>query len=192
MPAATSNETNILMATGTFDTSVALTDVHLADGRVLRLPTAVLSPKIDGLLPAPDASAGVIPSPDAGAHSTGDSMVIPIVEEHLEVGKRTVTTGKVRLQKTVHEFEAALDEPLAVRTYDIERIVLNQQVDAPPAVRYEGDTTIYPLVEERLILTKQLVLKEEVRVTKRDTERRDTQVVTLRREHLVVEREPVD
>jgi uncharacterized protein (TIGR02271 family) len=85
-----------------------------------------------------------------------------------------------------------LDEPLAIRTFDVERITINQVVDAPPEVRQEGDTTIYPLVEEQLVLTKQLILKQEVRVTKREGEKRDTQVVTLRREQLSVVRTPID
>ena len=42
-----------------------------------------------------------------------------------------------------------------------------------------------------MILTKQLILKEEVRVTLRETERMDTQVVKLHRDHLVIEREPI-
>ena len=124
--------------------------------------------------------------------SDAASLVVPIVEEQLTVGKRTVATGKVRLEKTVQEYQQALDEPLAVRTFDIERVVLNRVIDAVPEVRQEGDTTIYPLIEERLILTKELILKEELRVTKRDTEWRDTQVVTLRREHMTVERRPAE
>ena len=76
-----------------------------------------------------------------------------------------------------------------MRTYDIEHIVFNQPVDVAPGIRTEGETTIYPLIEEQLVLTKQLILKEEIRVTRRETHRRDTQSVTLRRERLVVERE---
>ena len=116
-------------------------------------------------------------------------QVIPLIEEQLLVGKQTVETGKVRLIKSVQEHQQALDEPLAVRTFDIERIILNHPVDAAPGIRHEGEVTIYPVVEEQLVLTKQLILREEIRVTQRDTERRDNQVVTLRREHLLIERE---
>lgn len=119
----------------------------------------------------------------------GDTVTIPLIEEQLVLEKRVVETGKVRLHKTVQEFEQQLDEPLAVNTFDIERVILNQVVESAPDIRQEGDTTIYPLVEERLVLSRQLVLKEEVRVTRRLSERRDTQVVTLRRDHLTVERQ---
>ena len=149
-------------------------ELQLPDGRILRLATSVL-------LAAPANLQAEAPG----------TITIPIVEERLDISRKTVETGKVRLHKTVQEFEAVLDEPLAVRTYDIEHIVLNKPVETAPGVRTEGDTTIYSLVEEQLVLTKQLILKEEVRVTRRDTERRDTQSVTLRREHVAVEREAI-
>jgi len=119
-----------------------------------------------------------------------EPVMIPVIEEQLAVGKRTVVTGTVLLEKQTQEYHETLDVPLAVRTFDIERVVLNQPVDSAPAVRKEGDTTIYPVVEEQLVLTTQLVLKEEVRVTRRDTERRDTRTVTLKRESLTVTRKP--
>ena len=128
------------------------------------------------------------PRPAPPAEADGP-QVIPIIEEQLHVGKQTIETGKVRLVKTVGEYHETLNEPLAIRTFDIERVAFNQPVDSAPQVRHEGATTIYPVVEEQLVLTKRLILKEEVRITQRDTERRDTQVVTLRREHLTVERE---
>ena len=171
---------NILNATGVLDRSISTTELRLDDGRVLRLPTSLLEEDDTYLVAATDRSVAL---PE-------ETETIPLIEERLQVGKRVVTTGTVRLRKSVQSFETSLDEPLAVRSYDIERIVLNQPVESAPGVRHEGDTTIYPLVEEQLILTKQLILKEEVRVTRRDTERRDTQTVTLRRESLEVEREP--
>ena len=121
-----------------------------------------------------------------------DETVIPIIEETLSVGKRVVETGKIRLQKAVQDYQEQLDEPLAVRTFDIERVVLNCPIKSAPGVRQDGPTTIYPVVEEQLVLTKQLILREEIRVTQRDSERRDNQIVTLHREHVVIERIPAD
>ena len=69
--------------------------------------------------------------------------------------------------------------------------MLGHLVEAPSAVRVEGDTTVYPILEERLVLTKELVLLEEVRVTTEISERRDLQVVSLRRERLDVVRQDV-
>ena len=171
---------SMLVVSGDLDPTRTETELLLPDGRLVRVPTSLL------LTPGTRQSAA---APEAGLDS--QISVVPLVGEKLLVGRRTVETGRVLLQKTVQEFDTTLDEPLAVRTFDIERVVLNQPVDAAPAIRHEGDTTIYPLVEEQLILTRQLILKEEVRVTRRDTERRDTRTVTLRREHLEVERQPI-
>ena len=167
---------NLLTLSGTIDPACSVTELILPDGRAVRLDTLLLIGE-DPFTPA-------TPTIDANG-----VQIVPIIEEQLRVGKQTVETGKVRLIKTVGEYHETLNEPLAIRTFDIERIAFNQPVDAAPAVRHEGSTTIYPVVEEQLVLTKRLILKEEVRVTQRDTERRDTQVVTLRREHIEIERE---
>lgn len=192
-----SGQSHVLTVSGQLNHQRTYTELRMQDGQVIRVPTAELAryalgaggmqdAKAKGLRPASDADMADLAGIDAG-----EGMVIPLVEEMLTVGKRTVETGKVRLQVAVQEHQEALNEVLAVRTFDVERVVLNKPITGVPGVRQEGDVTVYPVIEEQLILTKQLVLKEEVRVTRRDTERRDTQVVTLRREHLTVEREPM-
>ena len=120
-----------------------------------------------------------------------EATTIPIVEERLIIEKRERITGTVSLQKRIEEYHETLDIPLAARTFDIERVVLNRPVETAPEVRQEGDTTIYSLVEEQLVITRQLILKEEVRVTRRDTEHRDTRDVILHREYLDITRRPV-
>jgi uncharacterized protein (TIGR02271 family) len=158
----------------------------MPDGRVIRVLTTLLAPPPIETDPLETGSLPTVVSNKA------EGVTIPVLEERLLVSKRTVPTGKVQLKKTVETYQEALDEPLAIWTFDVERISLNQVVDAWPPVRLEGETTIYPLVEEQLVLTKQLILKEEVRVTKRVGEKRDTQSVTLRREQLSVVRTPID
>ncbi len=186
VPSGSPVQDNVLVTAGELDPGCAYTELRMADGQVVRLPTQLL---LSGAV----QSGEYMDDPVGTESGQGDgSLVVPVVEEQLTVGKRTVATGTVRLRKTVQEYQQALDEPLAVRTFDVERVVLNRPIETVPEVRQEGETTIYPLIEERLILTKELVLKEELRVTRRDSERRDTQVVTLRREHVVVERSSTD
>lgn len=172
---------NILSVSGSIDAQKPQTELHLSSGHILRIPTTLLLQRGEAGSSF-DSLAGEEPA------NFEDRLVIPVIEEQLEVGKRTVVTGKVRLEKQVKEYQEELDVPLAVRTFEVERVVLNQLVAEPPPVRQEGDTTVYPVIEEQLVLTTQLVLKEEVRVTKRDTERRDNRVVTLRRESITVAR----
>ncbi len=174
---------NVLVTAGTLDATVVTTEIRLADGRVVYLPTASLL----GVEPEAQFEGGRRRVDDAP-----ETDVISLVEERLITGKRVVETGKLRLHKKVQEYETALDETLAFRTYDIERVQINKPVDAAPAIREENGVTVYPVVEEQLVVTRQLVLREEIRVTRRDDERRDTRPVTLRREFIEVEREQLD
>ena len=166
----------MLLVLGNLNTTEAVTELQFADGRILHVPTAMLEAE-----QAPE-STGSTPSQEAG-------MLVPLVEEQLKVTKRTVATGKVRLEKKVEAYDVTFDEPLAVSTWKVERVPLGQVVATAPPVRQEGQVTIYPLVEERMVLTKELILVEEIRVTREISERRNPQTVTLRREHLNIERE---
>jgi len=118
----------------------------------------------------------------------GEAAVIPIIEEELDVRKRKVETGKVRITKIVREREELVDEPLLKEDVEVERVAINRMVDAPVPVRYEGDTMIVPVLEEMLVVEKRLVLKEELRITKRQSEFHLPQQVTLRSEEITVER----
>ncbi|MFD2935069.1 YsnF/AvaK domain-containing protein [Spirosoma flavum] len=113
---------------------------------------------------------------------------IPLIEEQLQVTTQLVETGRVTLSKTVHETEQTVTVPLWHEEYTVERMALNQYVDEVPATRQEGDTTIYSVVKEVLVVEKRLVLIEEIRVTRQQTQTDETQTVRLRREDITVER----
>jgi len=118
-----------------------------------------------------------------------EETVIPVLKEELDVHTRRVELDSgVRVAKQVEEREELIDEPLTKEEVEVERITLNRPVDGPIAVRYEGDTMIVPVLEEVLVVEKRLVLKEEIRITRRKTEIRAPERVTLRREIAAVER----
>lgn len=118
-----------------------------------------------------------------------DEEVVPVVEETAVVHKERVVTETVRLRKRVHEDEEVLDIPVQVEAIEVERVPVGRWIDAPADVRHEGDTTVYPVVEEVLVTEKRLRLVEEVRVTRRRATHRVEKRVGLRREELVVERD---
>lgn len=117
-----------------------------------------------------------------------ECVVIPVVEERLEVGTREVESGAVRLRKIVHQEAVNIEEPLTVEFTEVERVVIDRPIDVPVAVRYEGDVMIVPVVEERIVTFKQLVLVEEIRVTRRTRVESARGEVTLRREEVLAER----
>ncbi len=190
---AAREDSNILLAEGWLDAAKERTELRLEDGRVVSIPTALLLAAAEAGERGRSAAgeqAGAGAGEGAGEIGAGEGMTIPVVEERLVVGRKVMPTARVLLEKHVHEYEETLDIPLAVRTFDIERVVMNEPVATAPGVRVEGETTIYPIVEEQLVVTSQLILKEELRVTRRDTERRDQRTVTLKRESVTVVREP--
>jgi uncharacterized protein (TIGR02271 family) len=113
---------------------------------------------------------------------------LPVIEEELRVGIRKDETGKLRIVKNVHEEDVIVSGPVYNEDVEIERVPLNQFVDAPPQVRHEGDTMIIPVVKEEVIVQTRLVLVEEVRITKRVTQRTVEKPVTLRKEEIVIEK----
>ncbi|WP_437573785.1 DUF2382 domain-containing protein [Sorangium sp. So ce887] len=118
-----------------------------------------------------------------------DELIVPVVAQELEVQKRTVESGRVRITKQVHERLETVEEPLVSERVVVERVAVNQVVAEPPATRQEGDTLIVPVVEEVLFVEKRLVLREELRITRvRAVEMSPLERVTLRSEDVRVER----
>lgn len=128
--------------------------------------------------------------PRAASHavSAPASQVIPIVEEQVVVLKRKALTEGVRVQTTVREDEAVIDEPVTSETIEVERVPLDRWVEGPVPVRQEGDTTILTLIEEVVVVEKRLRATEEVRITRRRDVARHSETVSLRREEAVIER----
>lgn len=116
--------------------------------------------------------------------------VVPVAREELSVGKRTVEAGRVVVRKTVTEEQQKVEVPLVHDEIDIERIAIDRVVDEVPPHRYEGDVLVIPVLEEVVVVKKQWVLKEELRVRKRAVTAVHEETVDVRAEHVDVERNP--
>ena len=115
---------------------------------------------------------------------------VPLHEEILSVGKRTVEGDRVRVTTRVVTREQAVEQDLDSEEVDVERVPVGRPVDAVPDTRQEGDVLIVPIVEEELVVTKRLILKEELHIRKRTTRRTERVTATLRAEEAVVTRDP--
>jgi len=113
---------------------------------------------------------------------------IPILEETLSVTKRRVETGRVRVEVKVVEREQPFELELDREEVEVRRLPVGRPVDAVPETRREGDTMIVPVVEEEVVVTKRLVLREEIHITRRSAKRTERASVTLRSEEAVVSR----
>jgi uncharacterized protein (TIGR02271 family) len=157
---------------------VALDVLERVDARHYRIPAAAAA-----LLERDRAADRVSSSPEA-------AVVVPVIQEQMNIGKRTVETGRVRVRKVVREVEESIDQPLAREEVTVERVPVGKIVDGPQQPRQDGDNWIIPVVEEVLVVEKRLLLKEELHVRKRTVQERHHQRVTLQHEEAVVERLP--
>lgn len=115
--------------------------------------------------------------------------LVPLVEERLHVGKRTVEAGRVRIRTTVEERQAWIREDLEHEEVSIERVPVGREVEAVPEIRREGDVLVVPIVEEIVVVEKRLVLREELHVRKQRRTEHVEEPVTLRAAKAVIERE---
>lgn len=159
--------------------------VRLDDGREVCLPADLLQMRGEDAF-VPLALADLARQDTAAGGEA--PVVISLVAEEMDVRRRRLETGVVRITKTVSARDEVVDEPTVREEAHIERVPVNRLVDAPVPVRYENDTMVLSLMEEVLVVEKRLMLTEEVRVTMRQTETREPQTVTLRREDVSVER----
>jgi len=114
--------------------------------------------------------------------------VIPVIQEQATIKKRVVETGKVRISKRVREYEEMVDVPHFQEEVKVERVPVDQLVEEAPAVRTEGDVTIVPVLEERYVLEKKLVLVEELHIRKERKESHHPQTLKVLKEEVAVER----
>jgi stress response protein YsnF len=123
---------------------------------------------------------------------TGAEEILPLVEETATIHKREVVTGKVRVRTVTDNAEELAKATLQSDTIEVTRVPIDKVVETAPEIRTEGDLTIVPVLEEVIVVTKQLVLKEELHIRRRvETETVDVPV-SLRKQRAIVEREAPD
>ena len=180
--------------------------VHLEDGRQALVPFDELLLQSDGSFALPfslsESARGAASGDDertrVASHpqrrqrddsgSDAEQVVVPVIAERLDVQKRKVERGGVRIRKIVHEREEIVDEPLIREEVNVKRVPINRVVDGPIPVRHVGDTMIISLLEEVLVVEKRLMLKEELHITKGEVETFRPQRVVLRTEEARIER----
>jgi uncharacterized protein (TIGR02271 family) len=120
-------------------------------------------------------------------------------EEVLEPILQPVDRGVIRVQRRVETVPSEVIADVGHDEVTVERIEIGEPVETAPEPRQEGDTWIIPVIEEQLVLQKRLIVKEEIRLTRRrvtepvpvsDTIRRH--VVDIETESLTGERRPVE
>ena len=105
------------------------------------------------------------------------TLTLPLLAEALVVARLRMHST-VRVATVTHEHEQV----------EIEHVPVGRTVDAVPPVREEGDTTIFPVMEEVVVVERRLVLKEEIRIRHLRSTERHQETVVLRTQDAVITR----
>jgi len=119
-----------------------------------------------------------------------DNIVVPVIVEELAVKTHRVERGRVQIHKRVEAHEEIVQIPTVCEQVHVERIPINKLLDdVAPEVHEENGVLIIPLVEEVLTPENRLMLREEVRISKRRFETVTCRKVVLRREVVEIVRQ---
>lgn len=143
----------------------------------------------DRLTPLADGTYRLSPELSGREH---EELVIPVVAEELTVDTVKVARSRVRVNKRVETREEVVDRPVVHEEVFVEHVPVNRIVDEPPGTREEDGVLIIPLIEEILVIEKRLLVREEIRVSRRRTTTSTKQTITLRREVADIEREELN
>jgi hypothetical protein len=84
-----------------------------------------------------------------------------------------------RIERTAPGGDVLFNEPLFSEDVHIERVPVNRIISGPAQTRQEGDTTIIPVVEEVITIQKRILLREEVRITRKRSEIREPRRIRM-------------
>jgi uncharacterized protein (TIGR02271 family) len=107
-------------------------------------------------------------------------------EEDLQVGAETYEAGSIRARKRVETEQVERVEPRLVEYGDVERAPADDADSGEIETLDDGSISI-PLFEERLVVKKELFVRERVIVRKRTVTEHHRIEADLRKEHIDVE-----
>lgn len=154
------------------------------------------APDVAGMGRTPDTAgrggrSDAVGRTNAGGQRRQDTDIeIPVVEEELEVRKRPVDAGTVRVHKDVVESEKHISVPVREERIRVERHDVNEPAPANLSEQtFEEQDIEVPLRTEEVEVSKRPVVRERVNITKDVVERDEQASRTVRREDVHVEGE---
>ncbi len=160
------------------DTHTAAVTVELPGGAQIALPSELLHT-------TPDGGYSIETSWEVLGYA--DGLSLPVIAEHVEVRRRPVVRERLQVRRKVATETKTVETPLLREHIVVERARRDEIVERVPEPRRVGDTLIIPIVEEEVVVTKRLRVREELRIRVIRETRIDRQNVTLRRHDLDVD-----
>ncbi len=116
-----------------------------------------------------------------------EGRTIPLRQEELVAHKEMRHIGDVEIRTEVENTPGRLEVSALHEEVEVEHVPVGRVVGQRAAPYQDGDVLVVPIYEEQLVVTKKLILREELRIRRLPST--DVQVFedTLRRERLVIE-----
>jgi uncharacterized protein (TIGR02271 family) len=134
----------------------------------------------------PDQRRFEVISDDDLLRDSGE-IIIPLASEEIAASTRPLQ-NRVRIRTSVASHVERVEVPLQQTGIEVKRVPVGRVLDEAARTRTEGDVTIIPVMEERLVTRKELVLLEEIHLIPRSSTTTHVEDVTLRKEVVTVER----
>ena len=131
--------------------------------------------------------AGIVDAHEGGVVPDRTDKLL-LNEEVARVSKHEVVSGIVRVSTRTETYDDVADVSLDRDIVDVTRVPVGHVVETAPEVRTEDGTVIVPVLEERFVVVKQLVLVEELHIRRRVEHEQAVVPVKLRRQVALVER----
>jgi len=118
-----------------------------------------------------------------------DQQRLALVEEQARIAKREIVTGKVTVRTISEDIQQIVREHLEQEKIEVTRVPINLEVDKAPDVRTVDGVLIVPVLEERLVIEKRLVLAEELHIRTHVIREEMETPVTLRKQRAEIVRD---
>ena len=131
-----------------------------------------------------------VPSPTSNRTdelNPGEERVIQLREEELVAHKEVQQVGEVIVRKEIDTLPARLEVDALREEVEVLHEPVGETVSEREEPWQEDGELVVPVYEEQLVVTRQLVLRERLRVRRLEKTERRVVEDTLKRERLVVD-----
>jgi stress response protein YsnF len=128
-------------------------------------------------------------SVDSATAGGAGETTIPLVEEEARIIKRASITERVTVRTALDEEQVVLRDELSREHVEVVRVPVNREVSEAPPIQTDGDLTIIPVLEERLVVEKRLFVVEELHLRRSSRSEPVEVPTTVRRTRVEIDRE---
>jgi uncharacterized protein (TIGR02271 family) len=137
-------------------------------------------------VPPPLGAPGYVA--DGPFDSRGEqTQTVELREEELVAHKELREVGEIAIRTEVEELPGRLEVDAYREEVEVEHVPVDRAVSERVAPWEEDGVLVVPVYEERLVVVKRLVMREQLRIRRVGTTEKQLCEQTLRRERLIVE-----